>query len=263
MPPPAAAAAAGGGGLGGARPALRGVFVNVRGLAAAAARARLFRALARERVDVAVLAETHCRDDAAANTWLRQGGWTGDARWAHGSAASRGVGVLLSSHLQATQISVDFSDDDGRVLRVGWRDAAARPWAAVAVYAPNDDAGQRRLFGPSGPLRAALASGSAAARVLLSAAAAGAARFTHPSSCGTARRLDRVYISAALLPMVRQCRHLPLGSWPGDHCAVLFALGEPRAPAAAAGAARFTHPSSCGTARRLDRVYVSAALLPM
>ena len=294
MPQPPAAAAAGGG-QGGSCPGLTGVFINVRGLVAASARARLFAALARERIGVAVLAETHCRDDATANTWLRQGGWKGDARWAHGSAASRGVGVLLSSHLQADLITTEYSDDEGRLLRVGWRDAAARPWAVVAAYAPNDEAAQRRFFGPDGPLRAALASGNAAARVLLcgdfncilepedtssqrgardaaapparalrsalvdaglsdawlesrqrGGAAAGAAtatvaaahaactRFTHPSSNGTARRLDRVYVSSDLLPAVRHCRHQPLGSWPGDHCAVLFALGEPRPRAARA-----------------------------
>ena len=51
-------------------------------------------------------------------------------------------------------------------------------------------------------------------------------RFTHWSSSGTARRLDRVYVSSALRAGPAAAWHLPLGLFPGDHCAVAAEVGR-------------------------------------
>jgi hypothetical protein len=68
------------------------------------------------------------------------------------------VAVLLGPGLAGADAHIDFSDgpspdsseagaaSSGRVLRVGWPDAATgQHWSVVIVYAPNDD-GERAAF---------------------------------------------------------------------------------------------------------------------
>ena len=278
----AAAGQGGGAGAGTARADVRVVALNVNGLSSRSKRQRLFTFLAEHAYDVVVLLETHCEGPSTAAAWLREGAgpgrpWAGEARWAHGTGSSRGVGVLFRGGFQPSQLSVDHEGGGGRVLRVGWRDeSGSQPWAVVAAYAPNASTEQASFFGARGPLWAALAAGEAGARVLLAgdfncvlhaadssaqsaaaqAAHAGACalrslithfnltdlwlhssqpsgapqadRFTHWPASGAARRLDRVYASAAPAAGLRACRHLPLGLLPGDHCAVAVHLGDGR-----------------------------------
>jgi hypothetical protein len=96
----------------------------------------------------------------------------------------------------------------------------------VAVYAPNDEAARRAFFGAGGPL---LPAGSAS-RV-------DGSSYTYFAASGSARRLDRVYVSDALVASRRlaSCCHLPLGSLPGDHCGVDVALDLGGSTAGAVG----------------------------
>lgn len=274
-------------------PALRIVSVNVNGLSSAVKRRALFAGLGRQQHDIAVLQETHLASDEDAEALLAQGSgtgrpWAGRAFWSHGRRAARGVAVLFAPGFAGIDIQTDYSDgaatDGGRVLRVGWTDSATgQRWAVVAIYAPNLNAAQRAFFAPTGPVWAALEAGYREATVLVAgdfncileaddgstaAAAAQAASeaaaalrglvvhfnltdawrqcrsraapstvdcpFTHIATHGgSARRLDRVYVTADAVTADRlvACRHLPLGVLPGDHCPVELSLaGEGRMP---------------------------------
>ena len=98
-----------------------------------------------------VLSETHCGSREVATKWLRDGAgpgkpWLGEALWSNGTSQSRGVAVLLR-HGFAPKAKVEFSDGEGRVLRVGWdRGPGLRPIAVVAVYAPADGEQSRKEF---------------------------------------------------------------------------------------------------------------------
>ena len=274
---------------------------NVNGIRGGAKRRALLRAVTDGRYHVVILQETHTDPSDDVDGWLAAAAgtgapWGGPAFWAHGRRGSRGVAVLLSPAFDGVNPSIEFTDynDDedarGRVLRVGWRDATTDDaWSMVAVYAPNGEADRRAFFAAGGPLARALAAGPAGANIVLAgdfncildpadtsapasavaeAAAGGATalrgllagagladtwlelchrpsarrrrhpdgRFTHFPSLGASRRLDRAYVSDALIATGRlaDCRHLPLGALPGDHAGVSITLDL-------GGAARLLH----------------------
>ena len=295
---------------------LRVVTHNVNGMRALPKRRALFDGLLRGGWDAAVLTETHTAADDDVDAWLaaaRGSGHPFDGRafWAHGRRGSRGVAILLGTNIcsNSDDAAIEFSDatdggdDGGRVLRVGWRDPlTGERWSLVGVYAPNDEPGRREFFAADGPLSRALAAGPAAAAVVIAGdfncvmdpadssaatavdeagsgsasalrsllagagladawlegrawAAAGQRRggrvpaaggaYTFFAATGSARRLDRIYISDSLVAARRlaSCTHLPLGDLPGDHCGVSLALDRGAGAAGAGvGAPRWRLP---------------------
>jgi len=87
---------------------LRVAAVNVNGLNGDQKRRRFFARLQKQRVDIALLSETHCTSDALAKRWVQEGAgpgrpWRGEAFWCHqqqqGQLAAGGVSVLLSQRV--------------------------------------------------------------------------------------------------------------------------------------------------------------------
>lgn len=127
------------------------VVVNVNGLHDATKRRALFRGLTRMGVAVAVLCETHSRDDAQVRAWMQEGAgpgrpWEGEAVWHHGSARSRGVAVLVSPGVLQGPLVVQYRDEDGRVLLVHMQDSAGHLWDVMGVYAPVEPADRAAFF---------------------------------------------------------------------------------------------------------------------
>ena len=141
--------------------------VNVNGLGGAAKRRALFLSADVHGHDALVLLETHCPSDVAASAWLREGAgpgkpWLGGAYWSHGSSRSCGVGILLHKDFVPQGARVEYSDQAGRILRVGWSRGGARPMAIIAVYAPVEPGPRVAFFSAGGPLQEALAAGRGA-----------------------------------------------------------------------------------------------------
>src|SRR5512139_3349630 len=87
---------------------LRVTAANVNGLNDDQKRRRFFAWLQKKRIDIALLAETHCTSDGLALRWVQEGAgpgrpWQGGALWCHqqqqGDRAAGGVGVLLSQRV--------------------------------------------------------------------------------------------------------------------------------------------------------------------
>jgi exonuclease III len=98
--------------------------VNVNGLNAVPRRREVFTWLQNERVDVALLSETHCTDTAMADGWVRDGAgpgrpWQGMGFWCNqhqqGGRAAGGVGVLLSQRIvgQAADPVIEHQSPEG------------------------------------------------------------------------------------------------------------------------------------------------------
>lgn len=276
----------------GARRRLRLLTLNVRGLKEARKRSSLFLRLMTGGHDIVVLQEVHAAGMEEAQAWLAAGAgpgrpWRGESFWSPGQGASRGVAILFRDNFAGTNLQEEFSDGPtagptsrGRVLRVGWRDQHTdQPWSVIAIYAPNTEAEQRTFFAEDGPVCQALAAGPTDANVILAGdfnntlvvedsssrdaadqtQRAGAmalgdlvahagmedawlhhrartppqgasglpeSRFTFWAACGTARRLDRAYVSDRLITggFLISCHHHPVGSFPGDHAAVELTL---------------------------------------
>jgi hypothetical protein len=80
--------------------------------------------------------------------WVQEGAgrgrpWQGRAFWSHNTQPGnqrpvRGVGILLRDGVVPVdvQVSVEFSDVTGRLLRIGWELSSSDRWSVVAVYAP-------------------------------------------------------------------------------------------------------------------------------
>lgn len=269
--------------------------LNVNGLSIHAKRKALFSRLSEMGQDIVILQETHCDGDDTAEAWVRAGAgagrpWGGKAFWSHGRRASRGVAVLFKAGFPGTDFNVEFTDASsapdrrGRVLRIGWRDSQTNEhWSVIAAYAPNSDVDQQVFFAQDGPLAQALRSGPTGATVVLagdfncvldaddSSAPTAAAQAATPganalrellaqsqlgdawqhyrarhqaddsqytywsTSGGTARRLDRAYVSSSLLSrsQLLACRHMPLGDMPGDHAPVELHLAVEGLPSTA------------------------------
>jgi exonuclease III len=131
---------------------------NVNGLGEAAKRKAFFAWLQDQRVDVALLSETHTKTEQQAQQWVREGAgkgrpWEGLAFFGHkplaaGEQAAAGVAVLLSASIVAegTTPCVDYRDTDGRVIRVAWTSPWQQQFAAIAVYAPAVAADRPAFF---------------------------------------------------------------------------------------------------------------------
>lgn len=142
--------------------------VNVNGLAGNDKRRAFLQFATAAAWDVLVLTETHCGGAEVATRWLREGAgpgkpWLGRAFWSHGTSQSCGVAVLLR-HGFAPDARIEYVDQQGRLLRVGWgRGSGQRPVSVLAVYAPADGPASREaFFAPGGPLSMALGSGAGA-----------------------------------------------------------------------------------------------------
>jgi exonuclease III len=123
---------------------------NVNGLAAADKRRPFFAWLQQQGYDVVMLAETHCLSQKQFQRWVRQGAgpgrpWQGFS-YSHskpraaGERVTAGVAVLLSARVVKpdTEPVIEYTDGEGRVLRVAWVTPWGQQMAAVAVYAPAD-----------------------------------------------------------------------------------------------------------------------------
>lgn len=136
---------------------LRVTAANVNGLNDDNKRRRFFAWLQKQRVDIALLSETHCTSDGLAQRWVREGAgpgrpWRGEALWCHqqqqGQSAAGGVGVLLSQRIvsDAADPVIEHQGPSGRVLKVSWQ----TPWgdilAATAVYAPCTPGDRSQFF---------------------------------------------------------------------------------------------------------------------
>ena len=144
---------------------LQAVVVNVNGLRCSQKRHHLFNRLNHSRYDLILLVETHSRDDAETRKWAQEGAgpgmpWLGQSFWHHGSSQSRGVAVLVRAGCVpgASAFQVDYRDDDGRVLRLGWS-SGGHNWAVVVVYAPVEPAQRPAFFAADGPMAAAMQHG--------------------------------------------------------------------------------------------------------
>lgn len=241
---------------------------NINGLSQTRKRRALFARLAALRCDVVALQETHAPDDATAMAWLRDGAgagrpWGGRAFWAHGTRGSRGVAVLLGPGLAGADAHIEFTDcpspdsggagaaSSGRVLRVGWLDAATgQHWSVVSVYAPNDDGERAAFFRDDGPLALALAAGPPGAHII-AAGDFNCILSTDDSTAPTAASEATARGATALR-----------GCLAGAGLSDVWQTHLARGGRAAAGDGPFTYWATSGTsARRLDRVYATPSLL--
>jgi hypothetical protein len=198
--------------------------VNVNGLSGDAKRRAFLQFAATAAWDVLVLTETHCEGAEVATRWLREGAgpgkpWLGHAFWSHGGTASRGVAVLLR-HGFAPKAKIEYADQHGRLLRVGWeRGAGQRPVSVLAVYAPSDGSASREaFFAPGGPLNTALQSGAGTAADILMggdfncslpAPAPGVGALEQPALRGDAQRLQSLLAAAGLADVWAAVRAAP------------------------------------------------------
>ena len=115
--------------------------LNVNGLRSASKRRNLFTLLRRDRWDVVLLQETHHTDEAEGQAWAEEGphgltaNWSGPSFWSHGSAASRGVAVLLRAAAHTANISIRHQSADGRILSVDFSFADGE-YTIASIYAP-------------------------------------------------------------------------------------------------------------------------------
>ena len=148
---------------------LRLVCVNVNGLVSdAGKRSRFFAWLTEQHFDIVAISETHASSDRQAGRWLQQGSasgrpWQGSAWWCHNRQARqqrqqqvRGVGLLVRDGVipAGAEPAVEYSDSDGRLLRVGWDTPQGQHWSVVVVYAPSVAAERPAFY--SGPYMDAL-----------------------------------------------------------------------------------------------------------
>jgi exonuclease III len=136
------------------------VSKNVGGLSSLPAkRHELFSQLWRKHsLDIVLLQETHCADDATARRWASAAAragtpWRGQALWSHGTAASRGVATLVRDCANIADVHVGYADADGRLLRVDFK-YAGLDVSVLNVYAPCVAAERAAFF--RGPFAAAM-----------------------------------------------------------------------------------------------------------
>jgi exonuclease III len=172
------------------------------------------------------------------------------------------VAILLGPGLAGVDAQIEYTDSHlsgsggaavagaGRVLRVGWLDAATgQHWSVVSVYAPNDDGERAAFFGDDGPLALALSAGPAGAHVLV-AGDFNCVLGADDSSAPTAAREATARGATAL-------RSRLAGAGLSDVWQTHLARGG----APAVGDNPYTYWATSGSsARRLDRVYASASL---
>ena len=141
-----------------ARP-LHLLTINVNGLNSDPGKRRqLFHTLRSRRWDIVLLQEVHAANDGQAAGWAADGAaagqpWEGECFWSHGTAASRGVGVLIKAGAPVSEARVGYRDGEGRLLRVDFSYAGQRA-CVLSVYAPCEAADRPAFF--QGPFSAAL-----------------------------------------------------------------------------------------------------------
>lgn len=124
-------------------PSLSFASLNVNGLNGTSKRRAFFHAWQRrtDRIDVLLLQETHCASQEVERRWVEGGAGpglpcSGPAAWAHGSAASRGVALLVHPTLSVERFHIVHQDPRGRVvgalLTVG-----GHSYLVYSVYAPH------------------------------------------------------------------------------------------------------------------------------
>ena len=260
------------------RPSFRLLSLNVNGLASSASKRRaLFSGLAD--YDIICLQETHHSGDRQAQRWLLEGAgpaaaWRGPAFWSHGSSASCGVAILFTSKLPWTDVSQrSAADPAGRCISVDCCLYGSQ-YTVASVYAPCEHGHRPAFFMALAdalrlpPQRCSLVAGDfncildqnldqtaaallapAAGRVsrracgsealqafLLCQELADPWRLRHPAARdftyvstdrGSAARLDRIYVSSAMMPQ-SSCESFVDGL-PGDHRAVSARITAPTA----------------------------------
>ena len=126
--------------------------LNVNGLRDLAKRQTLFNCLreGRSGLDFLFIQETHHGSHAEAEQWVGRGAgpglpWQGQAAWAHGTSASRGVGILVRSGMAVEGFEVLHAGASGRLLVVGFEMHGQR-FRAACIYAPTDPVQRREFF---------------------------------------------------------------------------------------------------------------------
>ena len=72
--------------------------------------------------------------------------WEGTAFWSHGTSQSRGVAVLVRAGLVTDTPRVEFSDTEGRLLRVGLKLQDSTVCSFLVVYAPTEPPNRAAFF---------------------------------------------------------------------------------------------------------------------
>lgn len=131
-------------------PPLHCLSLNVNGLREAGKRKVLFHCLSTGPWGLVALQETHHGTNEEAEQWVREGAgvgmpWQGTAEWCHGTTASRGVAVLISTSDHITNVSRHSASPDGRWLRIDL-DIHGVASSFVAVYAPVERAERLGFF---------------------------------------------------------------------------------------------------------------------
>ena len=111
---------------------LKAISLNVRGIRTLEKRKGIFNWLIKQNADICFLQETYSTKEIE-NQWKAQ--WHGDFFFAHGSAHSRGVAILIRHTLDFKVISVK-SDEEGRfiLLEANIQDCS---FLLVNIYTPN------------------------------------------------------------------------------------------------------------------------------
>ena len=244
---------------------LKLLSLNVNGLRDPQKRITLFDQLLQGPFDIIFLQETHHASSSEAQSWLQTGAGPGrplqwDSHWSHGSASSRGTGILIHPRAEFQIQGEAVTDRAGRVVRVDGT-IQDRPLTLVNVYAPcecdqraafflttlhpmlprdvpvcvggdfncisepRDQQGcttQGRLTGYQGGLEVVQDSLD-----LVDAwrhQHPTAIGFTHVGSSGSTGRLDRWLVSSQLLDRVQRTRIETAAGLPGDHLPVSIVL---------------------------------------
>ena len=115
--------------------------LNVRGFRDLHKRQQVFNMFSLEGWDVLFIQETHCTNIKEAKSWGQN--FNGKLFWSFGSKHSRGVGIILSPHLNFELGNFDF-DFEGRflILDLTINDVDFR---FINVYAPNNGV-ERKTF---------------------------------------------------------------------------------------------------------------------
>ena len=121
--------------------ALKVGSLNVRGFRDSYKRQQVFDMFSLEGWDVLFIQETHCTNIKEAKSWGKN--FNGKLFWSFGGKHSRGVGIILSPHLNFELGNFDF-DFEGRflILDLIINDVDFR---FINIYAPNNSV-ERKTF---------------------------------------------------------------------------------------------------------------------
>jgi exonuclease III len=124
-------------------PSISFASLNINGLNGTSKRRAFFHAWQQraDRIDVLLLQETHCASDEVECRWVEGGAGPGlpcggPSAWAHGSAASRGVALLVHPALGLERFDIVHQDPDGRVVGAHLT-LGGHSYLVYSVYAPH------------------------------------------------------------------------------------------------------------------------------